>query len=219
MTTDIDQRIAQFENMAAADPDNDMAHFSLGNAYAQAERWTEAAASYKRCTDLNPAMSKAFQLGGEALIKAGNEKAAEDYLRVGYLEAGQRGDRKPMLAMGELLESLGADVPQLDVPEPREAAQTGVVAGGDFRCARTGRLGTQLPEPPFRGPLGKYIQQNISAETWREWIGQGTKVINELRLDLSRETDSRLYDQHMIEFLGLEEAQRAIDEGRDPEKE
>ena len=34
--TDLEQRIAQFENMAQADPDNEMAHFSLGNAYLQA---------------------------------------------------------------------------------------------------------------------------------------------------------------------------------------
>ena len=35
---DLAQRIAQFENMAHADPDNEMAHFSLGGAYAQACR-------------------------------------------------------------------------------------------------------------------------------------------------------------------------------------
>ena len=34
--TNVDDRIAQFERMAAEDPDNDMAHFSLGNAYLQA---------------------------------------------------------------------------------------------------------------------------------------------------------------------------------------
>jgi Fe-S cluster biosynthesis and repair protein YggX len=214
MTTDIDQRIAQFENMAAADPDNDMAHFSLGNAYAQAERWADAAASYKRCTDLNNAMTKAYQLGGEALIKAGDEDAAREFLRVGYVEAAQRGDRLPQEAMKEMLESLGAEVPEVNEAPPQELEGAG--EGGGFRCQRTGRMGTQLPDPPFRGPLGEYIQRNISAETWREWIGQGTKVINELRLDLSRESDARLYDQHMIEFLGLEEAQRAIDEGREP---
>ena len=41
MTT-TDERIAQFENMANEDPDNDMAHFSLGNAYLQAGRAAEA---------------------------------------------------------------------------------------------------------------------------------------------------------------------------------
>jgi Flp pilus assembly protein TadD len=32
-------RIAQFEKMASADPTNEMAHFSLGNAYLQTGRF------------------------------------------------------------------------------------------------------------------------------------------------------------------------------------
>lgn len=39
---DLAARIAQFENMVQADPENDMAHFSLGSAYAQAERHADA---------------------------------------------------------------------------------------------------------------------------------------------------------------------------------
>jgi len=46
---DITQRIAQFEKMAHDDPGNDMAHFSLGQAYHQAGRFAEAAASFRRC--------------------------------------------------------------------------------------------------------------------------------------------------------------------------
>ena len=51
----------------------------------------------------------------------------------------------------------------------------------------------------------EWIRDNISAETWHEWIGQGTKVINELRLDFSREEDQAVYDQHMYEFLGIDD--------------
>ena len=58
----------------------------------------------------------------------------------------------------------------------------------------------------MRGALGQWIYENISVETWREWIGQGTKVINELRLDFSREEDQRVFDQHMCEFLGIDES-------------
>jgi len=57
---DTNQRIAQFENMVAADPDNDMAHFSLGGAYAQAERWKDAAEAYLACVAKNAAMTKAM---------------------------------------------------------------------------------------------------------------------------------------------------------------
>ena len=69
---DLNQRIAQFQNMAEADPTNEMAHYSLGNAYTQAARHREAAESYLRCTELVPDMSKAFQLAADNLIKAGD---------------------------------------------------------------------------------------------------------------------------------------------------
>jgi Fe-S cluster biosynthesis and repair protein YggX len=58
----------------------------------------------------------------------------------------------------------------------------------------------------MRGPVGEWIHANISAETWREWIGQGTKVINEMRLDFSREKDQEVYEQHMFEYLGIDES-------------
>ncbi len=197
---DIQQRIAQFEKMASADPDNDMAHFSLGNAYYHAQQFEQAAASFRRCTNLNPIMSKAYQLGGESLVKTDQIEAATRYLTTGYRAAAGHGDRMPMEAMGELLESIGAPLPIVEEPISTEETPAGT-----FRCERTGKLGTQLDKPPFRGPLGEHIHATISAETWHAWISLGTKLINELRLDFSREEDQRTYDQHMIEYLGLEE--------------
>jgi Fe-S cluster biosynthesis and repair protein YggX len=58
----------------------------------------------------------------------------------------------------------------------------------------------------MRGPVGDWIFENISAETWKDWIGQGTKVINEMRLDFSRDRDQEIYDQQMREYLGIDEA-------------
>lgn len=199
---DTAQRIAQFENMAQADPDNDMAHFSLGGAYAQAGRHADAARAYLKCVEVNPAMSKAWQLAGASLIASGEKARAADVLTKGFVEAASRGDRMPQNAMGEMLRSLGRPVPEV---HQKDAANP-VAAAGGFVCGRTGRPGTRLSEPPLRGPLGEWIQQNISAETWRAWIAQGTKVINELRLDFSREQDQATYEKHMCEFLGVDEA-------------
>ena len=50
-----------------------------------------------------------------------------------------------------------------------------------------------------------FYTDNISQETWRQWIGQGTKVINELRLDFTRDRDQEIYDQQMREYLGIDE--------------
>ena len=107
----------------------------------------------------------------------------------------------PLEAISALLESLGRDAPTIST-KVQAAAKARAVAG-NFTCSRTGRDGTQLEAPPFKGPIGMWIQEHISAQTWQEWIDQGTKIINELRLDLSRDEDSVSYDQHMHEFLGV----------------
>lgn len=198
---DINARIAQFENMVqpGADPENDMAWFSLGGAYAQAGRHADAARAYERCYTLNPAMSKAYQLGGKALLDAGQRDEAVKVLTEGYKVASGKGDFMPKKAMGELLTGAGAPLPAI-------AEKAAAAIGGDaFTCLRTGRPGHKLPKPPMRGRVGQWIYDNISAETWDQWIKQGTKVINEMRLDLSREDHAATYDQHMYEYLGMDE--------------
>jgi Fe-S cluster biosynthesis and repair protein YggX len=200
----LQDRITQFENMASADPKNEMAHFSLGSAYMQAGRAAEAASSFERCIAINPDMSKAYQLAGEAMIKAGWTDKAMTILNKGYEVAASKGDLLPRDAIADLLRSIGREPPKLS-KEAEQSAEA-LRESGAFVCRRTGRPGTQLSKPPFRGPVGQWIYENISAETWNDWIGQGTKVINELRLDFSREEDQEVYDQHMREFLGIDEA-------------
>ena len=195
-------RIGQFEKMASADPTNEMAHFSLGKAYLDSGRHAEAARSFERCVELAPDMSKAFQLAGQAMLGAGWADKAVDILNRGYETAARKGDLMPRNAIAELLRSIGREPPRL-APEVDAAAERARAAGG-FVCQRTGRAGTKMPAPPFRGPVGQWIFENISAETWKQWIGQGTKVINELRLDFSRDKDQETYDQHMREFLGID---------------
>ena len=196
---DLETRIAQFENMCREDPDNDMAHFSLAGAYKQAGRFAEAALSFQKCCDLNPAISKAYQLGGECHLAAGDEDKAVAMLSEGVKVAGGRGDALPLKAMTELLTSLGAEVPETQAPK---AALT-----GDFGCKKTGRPGTQITRPPFRDGVGTWLVANVSKETFDEWIGLGTKIINELRLDLSRDEDEAVYDFAMRRFLGLSDEQ------------
>lgn len=200
---DVQERIARFEHMTQADPTNDMAWFSLGSAYTQASRHDDAAKAYLACIDLNKDFSKAYQLAGSSLIAAGDKAKAADVLTKGYTVAASKGDLMPKDAMADLLRSLGAPVPEVKAASAPSPAEAG--GGGGFMCKRTGRPGTKLPEPPMRGPLGQWIQDNISAETWKAWIGQGTKVINELRLDFSRDKDQETYDRHMREYLGIDD--------------
>lgn len=195
-------RIAQFEKMASADPTNEMAHFSLGKAYLDGARHAEAARCFERCVELAPEMSKAFQLGGQAMIGAGWSDRAVDFLVRGYETAARKGDLIPKNAIGDLLRSIGREPPKLS-PEVDAAAER-LKSSGTFICQRTGRPGFKMDAPPFKGPIGQWIHENISAETWKAWIGQGTKVINELRLDFSRDKDQETYEQHMREYLGID---------------
>ena len=129
------------------------------------------------------------------------EDVTAEVAEEGFRQAASRGDRLPQQGLAEVLKQLGRPVPEVE-----QASAGGPDAGaGGFVCQRTGRPGQQLPKPPFKGPIGQWIYENISAQTWRDWIGQGTKVINELRLDFSREEDQATYDQHMREFLGIDD--------------
>jgi Fe-S cluster biosynthesis and repair protein YggX len=204
---DTAQRIAQFENMVRpeADPNNDMAWFSLAGAYADADRPKDAAKAYERCIQLNPGMSKAYQLAGQAYLKAGDEASAGRILEEGYKAAARKGDRMPQKVIGELLQQMGRPIPEVSAgPKPGASSDPAAVSN-EFLCRRTGRPGTRMTRPPFKGPVGQWIAQNISKETFEEWVRQGTKVINEMRLDLSRDQDEQTYDAHMREFLGIDE--------------
>jgi Fe-S cluster biosynthesis and repair protein YggX len=198
----INRRIAQFETMVRpeADPTNDMAWFSLGGAYAQAGRHFDAAGAYNKCIELNAGFSKAYQMAGQALMEAGKRDDAVATLSKGYVIATNKGDRMPAKAMADLLTKVNAPIPEIERP------QAPVNLGADAMMDRkTGRPGTRLARAPMRGPLGAWILANVSAETWDAWIRQGTKVINEMRLDLSRDQDAETYDKHMLEYLGVDE--------------
>ncbi len=208
---DAAQQIEQFKALCEQDPGNDMAHFSLGGALAKAGRHAEAAEAYLKCIDVNPSFSKAYQLAGAALIEAGEQDRAAEVLEKGYAVAAEQGDLMPKKGIAELLEKIGR-------PVPAEQAPAAAAAGGDgsFICRRSGRPGTRMARPPFRGAVGGWIQENISKETFDEWIALGTKIINELRLDLSREPDDAVYDYGMRRFIGLTDEVYKVLTGEDP---
>ncbi len=201
MAADLNERIAQWEKMTAEAPD-DMAWFSLGNAYKDAERFDDAARAYGQAIQCNPTMSRAYQLQGQVLIQQGKKDEATSILTDGFAIAAGRGDLMPQKAIGALLEKIGAPVPQIETQDA--APQVDPDDPNTVIDRRTGRPGQRLPDPPMRGPLGQYIYDHYSQETWREWIGQGTKVINELRLDFANAQHRDTYDAHMIEWLGID---------------
>ena len=198
---EINARIEQFRKMAEADPENELGHFSLGRAYFDAEMFPEAAASFEKVIQLNPKLSKVYQLLGTSLLKLNRRDEAIERLTAGVKMADERGDLMPKGDMIKLLTDLGAPVPELKNAATADRAPT----EGEVLCKRCGKIKPRMAHPPFSSAQGKMLQEKICADCWKEWIGMGTKVINELRLPLSDPRAQKEFDRHMFEFLNLKE--------------
>lgn len=201
----LEERINQFKNMAQADPDNELGHFSLGKAYLDAERYAEAEPALQRTLELKPTYSKAYQLLGRTQLKLGKRDQAVATLKKGYHIAAERGDVMPRDEMAAQLTELGEELPKLETKVKPETTAVQSTGKSDFRCSRCGRPDRELPERPFKGALGEKVLANVCADCWREWIGMGTKVINEMGLQLSDPQAQAAYDEHMKDFLQLQD--------------
>ena len=182
--SDLQDKIDRFQNMAMADPSNDMAHFSLGSAYLEAKRFGEAATSFEACVELNPEMTRAMELGGSALMQMGNTADAKVLLIRGYEQAASKGEMRVKDGIASILTESGIELPTVEQASP-------------------GETGKSLDKQPLPGKIGKWILENVDEAQWDAWIGQGTKVINELRLDFSKVEDQSKFEEHMAEFLGI----------------
>ena len=202
MSEDAAKRIGQWEQMVREAPDS-MAWFSLGNAYRDAGRQEEAINAYRQALAYDEGLSRAYQALGQLLIHQGESEAAGELLEKGYVIAAEQGDVMPQRAMGKLLEGkLGRQPPEVEEPEAPEP-EAAAADAETIVDRRSGKRGTRMAEPPMRGPLGAFIRDHFSLETWREWLGMGTKVINELKLDFSNPEHQEQYDRHMMEWLGI----------------
>jgi tetratricopeptide (TPR) repeat protein len=204
-TPETAKRIADFRNMVQGDPDDDLAHFRLGQALMDDGQYDEAIKSFERTLELTPGFSRVFQYMGECLIKAGQKDKAVEVLTKGWETANERGDRLPKEAMEKLLKSQGAPIPQAAAPTIEDEGP-----GTGFKCQRPGcmegKRAHQLPAPPLSDAIGQRIYTDICAACWNLWFKDlSIKVINELRLDLSSDFGQAEYDKHMRDFLGFEE--------------
>lgn len=103
-------------------------------------------------------------------------------------ELGGSVDNDAMIAFAQ------ADVDESDEREPGE---------DEIRCLRTRKIGQRMVALPFEDQVGAFIMENISQESWDEWIEMSIKVINELRLDLGELKGQKVYEEHMRDFLNL----------------
>ncbi|MBX3396999.1 MAG: Fe(2+)-trafficking protein [Phycisphaerae bacterium] len=196
-------RIEQLEKVVERDPNDELGQFALGTAYHDAKLHSEAGPCFQRVLAINSQNSKAYEMLAITQKLTGHPDLAIQTATNGYRIAHRRGDVMPMKAMELLLKELGASVPVVGEKIESSASPTSV-AGGTFSCRRCGGPGPQLPKVPFKGALGQVIFDTVCQMCWKEWVGQGTKVINELRLQMYDPTAQDLYDRHMKEFLMIE---------------
>ena len=204
-----EERIAQFRKMATECPDDELANYRLGSLLMEEKQYDEAITYFRKTLELSPFFSKVYQLLAQSQIALDQKPAAIETLKSGFAVADERGDNMPRDEMSRLLVQLGEEA-----PAKRGQSAAPVTGEGGFHCQRpTCMLGSRarpLPAPPFKDELGRKIQEKICADCWGSWLRDySIKVINELRLDLSREDHQAQYDRYMLEFLGLEEPSAA----------
>lgn len=192
-------RIEQFRKMANDDPNNELAHFSLGRALLDSGDTSSAIDSFQQALSLNANISKVYQLLAEAHLKLNDRGSAVAALTRGVQVADARGDVLPKNQMIASLTELGAPIPAISATTGPSAA----VGDGQVHCKRCGQVGKKLARPPFKTEFGQAIFEGTCAPCWQEGIKMGTKVINELRLPLSDPQAQKVWDQHIREFLNL----------------
>lgn len=202
-----DEMIEQYRKMAKANPEDDLAHFALGQALLDAGRSAEAAPVLKHVTRLNPNYTRAFLLLGRALDDNGDEEGAIEAWQICYQAASRRGElMSANEARGYLnqrsapLSSELSDLLGIEEPTPEDDREPGE---GEVRCIRTGRVGKLMSFKPFEDQIGDYLIAHVSQESWEGWMEMSIKVINELRLDLGDLEGQRAYDEHMRDYLNL----------------
>ena len=62
-----------------------------------------------------------------------------------------------------------------------------------------------LDTPPFPGPKGQDIFENISQRAWDEWLTQQTMLINEKRLNMMDMTARSYLNEQRDKFLSGQE--------------
>lgn len=200
------ERIEQFRKMAKANPDDDLAHFALGQALVDAERFGEAINVLRHVVKMNAGYSRAWVLLGDAQDAVGDPDAAIDAWQTGQQHAMQRGDLLPAnemkarltergVAIEAPLVTLVSDEPDPDADREPEA--------DEVRCVRSRRIGKRMTFDPFGDAIGAFIMENVSQDSWEAWMEMSIKVINELRLDLGDPAGQTAYDEHMRDFLNL----------------
>ena len=70
-----------------------------------------------------------------------------------------------------------------------------------IQCVKLGKEAEGLDKPPFKGPMGEKVFENISKDAWRMWLEHSKMLINEYRLDLTSEQGQHIWMTEMEKYF------------------
>lgn len=76
-------------------------------------------------------------------------------------------------------------------------------------CKKLNKELEGLDVPPFPGPKGQDIYDNISKQAWAEWLEHQTRLINEKRLNMMDMTARTYLNEQRDKFLSGEKIDEA----------
>ncbi|TXH04600.1 MAG: oxidative damage protection protein [Nevskiaceae bacterium] len=68
-------------------------------------------------------------------------------------------------------------------------------------CVKLGIDADGLERPPYPGPLGQRIYEQVSKKAWQDWLAHQTRLINEYRLTLSDGEARKFLASEMEKFF------------------
>jgi Fe-S cluster biosynthesis and repair protein YggX len=69
------------------------------------------------------------------------------------------------------------------------------------QCVKFGKELPGMEKPPFPGPLGERIYENISQQAWELWMPQSTLIINHYGLNLADKEHRAFLRDQMEKFF------------------
>src|SRR5215831_16592528 len=104
-------RIQQFQELIALEPDDTVLRFGLGELYIEAENFAAAAEQFAEIVRLDPQYSAAYRYLGQAYTALGQTQEAVEVFQHGIAVAEARGDLQTAKEMGVFLRRLQKQAP------------------------------------------------------------------------------------------------------------
>jgi tetratricopeptide (TPR) repeat protein len=99
-------RLDQLRKLAAAAPDDPLAHYAIGLEYFNLEQYDQAVAAFTQVLAVDANYAPAYYHKARAEIRAGRRAAAAETLTAGIAIANTAGDQKTVKEMTELRDTI-----------------------------------------------------------------------------------------------------------------